>query len=82
MQDGIRTACRKEGRNIVIDTTKIEIIMADRCLTQKELAERYGIATSTIRTVLKRGSCTTKTAGTLAAALGISVRDIIKDSTG
>lgn len=60
------------------NTQKIEIILAERGLTKSALAERCGISRQNVSNVLIRGTCEPKTAGRLAAGLGIPVADIIE----
>ena len=60
-----------------ISTAKIELIKAERGLTNVALAALCGIPRQNISTVLRRGTCTPVTAGKLAAGLGVPVADII-----
>lgn len=62
-----------------INTQKIMEMLAEQGLTQAALAQRCGIGRQLICTILKRGSCAPKTAGKLAAGLGVPVREIAHD---
>lgn len=64
---------------MTIDTTRIETMLAERGLTKKAYADNCGISRQNVSTIIRRGTCEPKTAGKLAAGLGISVADIIKE---
>ena len=57
----------------------IETTMAERGLTKKALAEHCGISAQNISTIIRRGTCEPRTAGKLAAGLGVPVSEIIKE---
>lgn len=61
-----------------LDVMKIVRILAEHSMTKTELAARSGVSRQQISTIMGRGTCTPKTAGKLAAGLGISVSDIMK----
>ena len=61
-----------------IRTQFIEAKMAEQGLTKKALSANCGISAQNISTVIRRGTCEPKTAGKLAAGLGVPVTDIIK----
>lgn len=63
---------------MTINVTRIETLIAEKGLTKKALAERCGISAQNVSTVIRRGTCEPKTAGKLAAGLGVPVADIIK----
>ena len=65
--------------NIKLDTLAIKKLMAEKRMTTAELARLAGINSSTITRVTKRGTCTVKTAGWLAAASDVSVEEIWKE---
>lgn len=58
---------------------RIETVMAEQGLTKKELAANCGISAQNVSTIIRRGTCEPKTAGKLAAGLGVPVADIIKE---
>ena len=61
-----------------IKAQRIETIMAERGMTKSALADRCGMSRQNVSTVIRRGTCEPKTAGKLAAGLGVSVADIIE----
>ena len=61
-----------------ISAIKIEALLAERGMTKKDLAGECGISRQNISTIVRRGTCEPKTAGKLAAGLGVSVTDIIE----
>ena len=63
---------------MTINTTKIETALAERGLTKAAYAQCCGISRQNISTIIRRGTCEPKTAGKLAAGLGVPVMDIIK----
>lgn len=56
---------------------KVELAMAERKLTKKELALRCNVSQQRISALLKSGTCEPKTAWKLASGLGVAVIDII-----
>lgn len=62
-----------------VNSAKAEAIMAERGLTKKALSDACGISAQNISTVLRRGTCEPRTLGKLAAGLGVSVTDIMKE---
>lgn len=55
----------------------IEAIMAEQGLTKKQLAEKSGVSYQSVVNLIKRGTCEPRTAGKMAAGLGIKVTEII-----
>ena len=62
-----------------LDVMKIVRILAEHGMTKTELAARSGVSRQQISTIMGRGTCTPKTAGKLAAGLGIPVGEIMKE---
>lgn len=62
---------------MTINTAKVEALLAERGLTKAALSGNSGICRSNISVILKRGTCEPRTAGKLAAGLGVSVEEII-----
>lgn len=62
-----------------IDGIKIKLLMAEQEITQSILADRCGISRQNISQVLARGTCLPIKANKLAKALGVDVREIIKE---
>ena len=65
---------------MIINTTRIELMLAERGITRTSLAANSGISRQNISTIIRRGTCEPKTAGKLAAGLGVPVADIIKEA--
>lgn len=62
-----------------IDSIKIKLLLAEIGITQTDLSSICGVSRQNISTILMRGTCSCATAGKLAKALGIPVREIIKE---
>lgn len=62
-----------------LDVMKIMRMLAELGMTKSELAQKSGVSRQQISTIVGRGSCSPKTAGKLAAGLGISVAEIMKE---
>lgn len=62
-----------------INPTKVEILLAERNMSKAALAKACGISRQNLSTLLRRGSCEPRTAGKLAAGLGIPVSELIKE---
>lgn len=69
---------RDGGEIVKIDAIKIETLLAERGMTKKDLAGECGISRQNISTIVRRGTCEPKTAGKLAAGLGVLVTDIME----
>ena len=63
---------------MTLNTQQIEILFAERGLTRTQVAKKCGISRQNLSTIVRRGTCSTITAGKLAAGLGVSVADIIE----
>lgn len=61
-----------------ISTTRIEALLAERDMTKAALANRSGISRQNISTIIRRGTCEPRTAGKLAAGLGVALTDILE----
>lgn len=70
-------ATGEEVRIMTINAQRIETILAERGLTKAAYAANCGVSRQNVSTVLRRGTCEPKTAGKLAAGLGVPVADII-----
>lgn len=64
---------------MTINAQRIETLLAERGLTKATYAANCGISRQNVSTIIRRGTCEPKTAGKLAAGLGVSVSDIIKE---
>ena len=65
---------------MTINTRHIETMLAERGLTKAALADRCGISRQNVSTIIRRGTAEPRTIGKLAAGLGVSVNDIIKEA--
>ena len=63
---------------MTINTQRIDVMLAERGLTKAALAESCGISRQNVSTVIRRGTCEPKTAGRLAAGLGVPVAETIE----
>lgn len=62
-----------------INPVKIEVILAEKGLTRVEISRKCGISRQNISTIIRRGTCEPRTAGKLAAGLGVPVKDILEE---
>ena len=62
-----------------INRTKIETVMAENQLTLSQLSMASGIAKQNISTIMRRGTCTPRTAGRIAAGLQLPVAAIVRE---
>jgi plasmid maintenance system antidote protein VapI len=60
-----------------LDVFAIKLFVAERELKLLELAKKMGCSRDGLHQILRRGSCTPKTAGRLAHALGVPVEAIV-----
>lgn len=65
-----------------INTSKIEIALAERNMTWSQLALASGISRQNITTIVRRGSCTPRTAGRIATGLQLPVAAIVREEDG
>ena len=61
-----------------ISVKRIETILAERNMTKAALADNCGICRQNISTIIRRGTCEPRTAGKLAAGLGVPLADILE----
>lgn len=64
---------------MTINTQRIETMLAERGLTKAAYAQNCGISRQNVSTIIRRGTCEPKTAGKLAAGLGVPVAEIIRE---
>lgn len=64
---------------MVIDTAKVDILLAERGWSKLKLAEKCGVTGQAVTRVLRRGTCRPETAGNIANALGVHVTEIINE---
>lgn len=63
-----------------IDSQRVYLCLAERSMTQKQLAELCGVPRTNISTILGRGTCTAATLGKIARGLGVPVEEIAGSS--
>ena len=71
---------KTEVRKVKLNVAGIELMMAEKMLTVKDIAENCGMLRQNVCSVLRRGKCEPRTAGKLARGLGVPVNDIILDT--
>lgn len=64
---------------MLLDMVKIKLVAARRVLTMEELKKLAHLSTGTIRRINTGREVQPKTAGKLAAALGVDVAELLKD---
>jgi len=64
---------------MVLSRKKIELAMAEKQMSRREVAEQMGVTTNCISVILRRQTTAPKTVGRLAAALGVPVVELIED---
>ena len=62
-----------------LNTTKIKLLLAEREMNQVELATKCGLTRQQISEVLSRKTCSLKTLGKIAKAVGVTVAEIVKE---
>ena len=63
-----------------ISTAGIEVLLAERGMTKGALASASNLSRQSVSVILARGTCSTQTAGKLAAGLGVKVSDIVMEA--
>lgn len=65
---------------MTVDRNKVLLIMARKCLSYEDVAKAYGCSRQRIHNLLdKQQKAYPKTAGKIAAALGVDVTEILAD---
>lgn len=62
-----------------LNTTKIKLLLAEREMNQVDLATKCGLTRQQISEVLSRKTCSLKTLGKIAKAVGVTVAEIVKE---
>ena len=62
-----------------LNIARIKLLMAEKALTAKDIAENCGMSRQNVSNIIRRGMCTPRTAGKLARGLGVPVKDIIME---
>ncbi len=60
-----------------INGRKIEMMLAEKDMTQSYLAEKSGLSRQSVNVIIRRGTCAPKNAGKIAKGLGVPVSDIV-----
>lgn len=63
---------------MMLNVFKLETILAERGMTKAMLSRKCGVSRQNISTIVRRGTCEPRTAGKLAAGLGVSVAEIAR----
>lgn len=66
--------------SMIINSRRIETLIAELGITKKALAANCGISAQNVSTIIRRGTCEPKTAGKLAAGLGVPVAEIVGET--
>lgn len=61
---------------MVLNVPAIKKILASKEMTQNDLARLSSMAYQTVSSIMARGSCSIRSAGKLANALGVGVEEI------
>lgn len=62
-----------------LNAYKIKLLLAERGMNQVDLAARCGLSRQQISEVLSRKTCSLKTLGKIAKAVGATVAEIVKE---
>lgn len=63
---------------MTINVQRIEAMLAERGLTKSVYAANCGISRQNVSTIIRRGTCESRTVGKLAKGLGVSISEIVK----
>nr|DAV00731.1 MAG TPA: Cro/C1-type HTH DNA-binding domain protein [Caudoviricetes sp.] len=64
---------------LCIDTFKVQLLMAEKCMNPYDLCGRAEINYQSYQRLMKTENCKIATLGKIAKALEVSVTDILKD---
>lgn len=62
-----------------LNTWKIKLLLAEKEMNQSELAIKIGANRQQVNEILSRETCSLKTLGRMAKALGVPVAEIVKE---
>ena len=62
-----------------LNAWKIKMLLAEREMNQSDLAVKIGVNRQQVNELLSRETCSLKTLGRIAKALGASVAEIVKE---
>lgn len=63
---------------MIINPNRIKCFMGANLMTQEQLAKAAGVSKATVNATLLKGSCSTRTAGKIAKALGVEPAEIVE----
>lgn len=63
---------------MIINPNRIKRFMGAKLMTQEQLAKAAGVSRATVNTTLLKGSCSIRTAGKIADALGVDPVEIVE----
>lgn len=63
---------------VFLSKEKFSLSLGRQCMSRRDLCKITGITESNLSTMLKRGNVRPKTAGIIAAALGVDISEIVK----
>lgn len=64
---------------MTINSKRIETLLAEQGMNKADLAAKTGISRQSISTITTRGTASPRNVGRLAAGLGVSVTEILKE---
>ena len=70
---------RERSETMILDYGKIKLACARKCLTIRNVLQEAHVSTLTAKRIKDGGEVNTKTAGKLAAALGVDVIELLAD---
>lgn len=62
-----------------LNVRKIKLILAEQEMNQADLAVKIGVARQQVNDLMSRETCTLKSLGRIANALGVKPEEIIKE---
>ena len=64
-----------------IDTLKLNLILAEKSMIQKDLAEKSKLSENTIVKILNGGNCSAKSLYCISSALNLNPKELINETT-
>lgn len=64
-----------------LNVLAIKTLMATKEMTQTDLAKLSSLSNQSVSYIMARGSCSPRSAGKLAKALGVDVKDILNEDS-
>jgi DNA-binding Xre family transcriptional regulator len=63
---------------VFISRDKFSLVLGRKCMSRRDVCDQTGITEGNLSIMLKRGNVRPKTAGRIAAALGVDISEIVK----